>query len=80
MSADKHGGQAFPVPPANSTSWPKQGMTLRDYFAGQALAGWLASYPTDSEHPVTTGVAVTVAECSYQLADAMLAARSKGDE
>ena len=42
-------------------------MTLRDWFAGQALAGMLDR---------TYGIPVSIiAERSYQMADAMLAAR-----
>lgn len=44
------------------------GMSLRDWFAGQALAGWMTSedVPCDER----------IAERCYQIADAMLAARS----
>jgi len=38
------GGQAFPVP-INSLK-EERGMTLRDYFAGQALMGLLAQSPS----------------------------------
>lgn len=47
------------------------GMTLRDYFAGQALAGMSAQAYIHSEDGI--------ADCAtdaYALADAMLAARS----
>lgn len=53
------------------------GMSLRDYFAGQALAGILANtasvagiYEKNRQQP-TEALAVAV----YQFADAMLAAR-----
>jgi hypothetical protein len=45
-------------------------MTLRDYFAGQALAGMLAD--------PNVGTAEATAECAYHMADAMLAGRVKG--
>ncbi|PWL18992.1 hypothetical protein DKP76_06995 [Falsochrobactrum shanghaiense] len=45
-------------------SAPVHGMSLRDYFAGQALAGW----------PVTDHGPDLASKC-YALADAMLAAR-----
>lgn len=59
------GGQAFPVPYV-------KGMSLRDYFAGQAIAslaksGVIADYPS-----------LHIAEICYRLADAMLEAREKG--
>lgn len=47
-----------------------KGMSLRDWFAGQALAGWLACLET-------TGEPESGAEYCYTLADAMLAAREK---
>jgi len=48
------------------------GMTLRDYFAGQALAGWLASFgPDDAVKPAGC------AEFAYEVADAMLEARKQ---
>jgi hypothetical protein len=46
-------------------------MTLRDYFAGQALAGMLAA--DDASY-------MRAAELAYGYADAMLAARSKQKE
>ena len=45
-------------------------MTLRDYFAGQAMQGLLACGEADNEH--TSSV---TAAASYRIADAMLAAR-----
>mgnify|MGYP003385542557 CR=1 FL=1 len=50
------------------------GMTLRDYFAGQALAGYLAN-------PISDDVSMngTSADC-YRIADVMLAERAKGGE
>ena len=60
------GGQAFPrsaregVP---GNEW--KGMTLRDYFAGQALIGLVT----------LTGPAKQIAEMTYEFADAMIAAR-----
>ena len=46
------------------------GMTLRDYFAGQALAGYFA-HPTTPHQNATDG-----AVYCYAMADAMLAART----
>ena len=48
------------------------GLTLRDYFAAQAMQGMLAA----SENYPTPGLA----NYAYQVADAMLAARAKGGE
>lgn len=54
------------------------GMTLRDWLAGQALVGTImdqASWGVD--HSKT---APDFARIAYDIADAMLAARSKGEE
>jgi hypothetical protein len=61
---------AFPFSPSdNSTIKPQLGMTLRDYFAGQAIIAYHADgEPSDSED---------VANWCYRLADAMLEARKE---
>ena len=46
-------------------------ITLRDYFAGQALAGIIAFYDDDSWN--------AIAKDSYDCADAMIAARDKNE-
>lgn len=85
------GGPAFPRPlslhkPSELRSkelgdWfsePQSGMSLRDYFAGQALAGWLSSFGPEHKHPVLwPDAGQGVAQLSYMLADAMLAARAR---
>lgn len=53
------------------------GMTLRDYFAGQALAGLLADpneVPESDEDPLA--FQRVIAGVSYDFADAMLAERN----
>jgi len=52
---------------------PAPGMTLRDHFAGQALAGFAAS-----PHAIKGWDNEKVARGSYSVADAMLAERAKG--
>lgn len=47
------------------------GMTLRDYFAGQALIGLLSN-------PESMGLSTNISFKAYNLADAMLAEREKG--
>jgi len=59
------GGQAFP----GGTAFSSPGMTLRDWFAGQALAGLIAA---DTNLAST---AESLADFAYDQADAMLAAR-----
>lgn len=64
------GGQAFPSVVGGGGK-DHGGMSLRDYFAGQALVGTLARPLGDGES-INTKVA---AEFSYKMADAMLVAR-----
>lgn len=55
MSKINDGGPAFPRPVSHiagvGIELPQQGMTLRDYFAGQALAGiWAAQDSADMDY------------------------------
>jgi hypothetical protein len=78
MNTPQDGGPAFPHHETTSTGEPFHdhlGMTLRDWFAGQALAGWLASYTESAYHPAEQQTTLTLARHSYALADAMLEAR-----
>ena len=68
MSDVKDGGAAFPT--GNPTQGGHEGMTLRDWFAGQALAGLAAHMEENS--PLTREAD---AETIYKWADAMLAQR-----
>ena len=71
--SDDDGGQAFPRAGALGDGW--EGMSLRDYFAGQALAGWIASFTESTrKSEADSTVAAMVA---YQYADAMLKERAK---
>lgn len=67
--------QAFPGPGAEA------GMTLRDYFAGQALAGVCALPDADGLNKAATKAGMSVqgliAVTVYRIADAMLAEREK---
>jgi hypothetical protein len=77
MSTHNDGGPAFPVPdtyhPNGQVQYGSCGMSLRDYFAGQAMQGFCAD-PTN--HQVFNGHD-DAADSAYQLADAMLAARER---
>ena len=64
VTPTEHGGTEFRS---------EMGMTLRDWFAGQALAGILAS-PSRQNEPAQ-GNDKILAEWSYLAADAMIAAR-----
>ena len=70
MSTRTDGGPAFPNIGDNTPEYPfYDGMTLRDYFAGQALVGLAASH---YEHLTPQS---DIAHDCYTQADAMLAAR-----
>lgn len=65
MNAPNDGGPAFGFASGELVSL---GMTLRDYFAAQALStDWIADYS------ITEGAAI-----AYKYADAMIAERTKG--
>jgi hypothetical protein len=72
MNNDKTGGAALPL---ESDYGSQSGMTLRDYFAGQVIGQILDCFnPTDgASHNFA-------ADMAYHVADAMIAAREKGDE
>lgn len=77
MSELGDGGPAFPRPCSedkfNEETFPSQrGMSLRDWFAAQALAGYLAAY---SGPEVRMPVPDIAADRAYEYADAMLKAR-----
>jgi hypothetical protein len=60
------GGSAFPLPMGSETTEGNQGMSLRDWFAGQALAGLIAQCNMPNE---------VYAKMAYSLADTMLQQR-----
>ena len=78
------GGSAFPVLDNNGHAlvMREPGMSLRDYFAGQALAGLFSSdvileaaYLEASDKGGKAGE--EIAEYAYSMADAMIAARAQ---
>lgn len=77
MDPKHNGGPAFPLDNPRMLEdgdlfkqFP--GMSLRDWFAGQALAGWLASY-AGADPDMTPDPTSTAALC-YRIADAMIKA------
>lgn len=91
MKPIEDGGPAFPTIPSGYTAqkgfgeWNLEatddslpvGMSLRDYFAAQALP--LTEYACDASE--TTGCnAVAHAKAAYAIADAMIAERTKAGE
>jgi hypothetical protein len=68
MSCCDNSGLIFPT----GCSTRKEGISLRDWFAGMAMQGILASY-----YPYNRGSPLIGRE-SYAIADAMLDSRKKG--
>ena len=75
MKVKKDGGPAFPLPmsqlvasPGSEVDYGSPGMTLRDYFAGQALTRMNLDDQWTAKDP---------ARRAYEYADAMLAEREK---
>jgi len=80
----ENGGSAFPIErKIDSNGFEIQpyeyGMTLRDYFAGKALQGFIArgetSYGKRLSDDGTSSQPITISERCYELADAMLEER-----
>jgi len=76
------GGSAFPEAgmaglPNGEVVWGQPGMTLRDYFAAQAMIGlfgfWVA---VNAKTNINDPDPDIVSEMAYEYADAMLEARS----
>lgn len=80
MSTKDNGGPAFPTDPNTQIGVSAHhGMTLRDWFAGQALAGLTGNQEQIdafvSRRDGAAGVPALVSRLSYMYADAMLEAR-----
>jgi hypothetical protein len=71
MSDIENGGPAFPTIIPKDVSLSVDGMSLRDWFAGQALVGLLAP-GTKPPSPYE------FSRLSYLIADGMIAARKTG--
>lgn len=79
MIEEKNGGPAFPMTEYNgdgSYYHDHSGMTLRDYFAAQALPAIIAAVCARQHHLRDgMGVRQSMAMDAYELADEMLKAR-----
>ena len=73
MSQTNDGGPAFPC--TDAKGFVSDGMSLRDYFAGQALAGMQIWADYSKGH-----CNAALVERAYVIADAMLAERQKERE
>lgn len=74
MSTPNDGGPAFPWREEDGAGGYNQhvGMSLRDWFAGQALEGILAEFFHHENEAQSAAIR------AYAMADAMLAERAKG--
>lgn len=66
--------QAFPSPMGDT------GMTLRQWYAGQALQGFFSGVPFDAETPLTEAdkkYFQEIARTCYEMADAMILENGK---
>jgi|DEB0MinimDraft_3_1074331.scaffolds.fasta_scaffold300466_1 hypothetical protein len=76
MSATQNdGGPAFPWWQDGNTYRDKSGMSLRDYFAGQALAGMMRKIDLENEIDLESSeinVIFRVAPRAYYIAELML--------
>lgn len=78
MSEKPDNPPAFPLGVPHMTEYqPEWGMSLRDWFAGQALAGLAGKLSSGREEAINNleDDAGWEASLAYRLADAMLAAR-----
>lgn len=80
MSEIDDGGPAFPATVQgwnDRLSQSQNGMSLRDWFAGQAVAGIMAMVAANAHDLPEPKGAVGAAMEAYRLADAMLAERAR---
>jgi len=69
----KDGGAAFPCCGNPDTDQMVHGMTLRDWYAGMALQGFISATPESMAYPGPE----EAAEFSFKYADAMIKARGE---
>lgn len=71
-----NGGPAFPVQPLDAQGLPQMechpGMTLRQWYAGKAMQGFVMSMKNDDKYE-----AENIAIASFLVADAMIAHEAK---
>jgi hypothetical protein len=71
MSTEHNGGPAFPLSTSSGSNESVNGMSLLDYFAGQALAGLLSDATISGVTPDG------YAESSYDYVESMIAESNK---
>ena len=73
--------RAFPAGWPEAGYEPHYGMTLRDWFAGQALGAIITATSNGQHYPAREGRSLIqgMTQDAYELADAMLAHRKETD-
>jgi hypothetical protein len=85
MKTNKNdGGPAFPISdvyfPNGEIQFGMAGMSLRDYFAGQALQQFVAERDHNVwAHERSAEARHEIARAAYRIADAMIAARKESE-
>ena len=82
MTTERDGGPAFPrggfaAPENQYIDQGETGMSLRDWFAGQALALAGINAAMGAAAGIEVGSAGDIARLAYELADSMIAARTR---
>jgi len=85
--SEKDGGPVFPqiqqeaFEGGGSSLSISGGLSLRDYFAGQALAGLAAGFSEEYREKLADGTygGMVPARAAYTLADALIKARTQGE-
>jgi hypothetical protein len=79
----KDGGSAFPVigkhSPQGRIEMDSPGMTLRDWFAGQALDAIIPKPITVEEFESMSEFSTAFAKTAHEIADSMINAREEGN-
>ena len=75
MDKINDGGPSFPNDAA-ALRKEQEGMSLRDYFASRAMQAWLSGHVAHYGHENFWALDA-IAQSSYEMADAMIAAREK---
>ena len=82
MSGVPNNPPAFPRPGFDNPAGMEDGMTLRDYYAGQALPAVIAATSAGlhmpNQRPEDEHIRYAIARDAYDMADAMIAARKEG--
>lgn len=69
---------AFPQPVGREPGYGRQGMSLREWYAGLAMQGVLAACCADPRATPSEGELSDVARGSVKMADALIAALAEG--